>query len=70
MKFEVGVLDLVLKPEHDGDVYNLGVICTKLKCETQFTAIKDDDGKNTNVQCDALLVKYDELIKFLTGELK
>ncbi len=70
MKFETGTLNLVIKPEHDGDVYNLGVISTKLKCKTEFTATIDGDIKDTRVQCNALLVKYDELIEFLISASK
>lgn len=65
MKFEAGQLNLVLKPENDNDVYNLGIIGTKIKSRTQFNTIKGDEKVLKNAECQSMLIEYKELIKFL-----
>lgn len=70
MKFEAGVLNLVIKPENDGDAYNLGVMSTKFKCQTQFISEKNTDDPETKIECKALLVKYEDIIDFLTSANK
>jgi hypothetical protein len=65
MKFEAGSLHLVIKPENDKDVYNLGRISTKFNCETQFNATV---GEANSMECNALLVKYTELIEYLIND--
>jgi hypothetical protein len=64
MKFETGIMNLVLKPEDEGDVFNLGIISTKLINHSNFTEIRSGDKKE-GARCDSMVIDYKELIKFL-----
>lgn len=64
MKFEVGVMNLVLKPENEEDVFNLGIISTKLVNHSNFTIIRDNN-KNEGARCESMVINYGVLIKFL-----
>lgn len=59
MKYEAGTLNLVMKPENEKDVFDLGVI------SKNFKYMMNMEKSDSYLNVESFMIDYKDLLKFL-----